>query len=190
MKIYPCLRLIWGSLLVSALLNLAALSDSMPVLIAANVANLLCLAIIAYALYRLSDESRLFARAFPTQLAAVVLMGLALVCTQLASGNLMLLNFLSLLSVAGGIAGLLSEYFMYWGLDERILSFGYAFPARRIRWCFYAPLIGAFAASFLLLTGSVLSGMLLQTACQFIPVVLLWQYMRAVKAREEDPLAF
>ena len=70
MKIYPCLRLIWGALLAAALLNLTALSDSMPVLVAANILNLCCYGVIAYALYRLSDQSRLLARAFPTCLAS------------------------------------------------------------------------------------------------------------------------
>ncbi|HIX11010.1 MAG TPA: hypothetical protein H9739_05415 [Candidatus Agathobaculum pullistercoris] len=190
MKIYPCLRLIWGALLAAALLNLTALSDSMPVLVAANILNLCCYGVIAYALYRLSDQSRLLARAFPTCLASVILIGLALICMQFASGNVMLVNFLSLLSLAGSISNLLSEYFMYWGLDERILLYGYAFPARRIRWCLYAPLLGSFAASLLLLSWQVQLGTLVQTVCQLVPVVLLWQYMRAVKSREDDPLVF
>ena len=37
MKIYPHLRVLWGALAVSAAINLAALSDSMAVLLAANV---------------------------------------------------------------------------------------------------------------------------------------------------------
>ena len=65
----------------------------------------------------------------------------------------MLQNFMSLLSMAGSVAGLLSEYYLYWGLDERIIPHAYNYPARRIRWCLYAPLLGAFAASTLILTG-------------------------------------
>ena len=40
MRIYPHLRVLWGALAVSALINLAALSDSMDVLLADNIFNL------------------------------------------------------------------------------------------------------------------------------------------------------
>ena len=132
MKIYPYLRLLWIALAGSALLNLTALSDFMPLLLVANVLNLACFGLIAYVLY----------------------------------------------------------YYMYWGLDERVISCGYAFPARRIRWCLYAPLLGAFIASFLLLAGMLAICVLIQLVCQFVPVVLIWQYMKAVREREENPLTF
>ena len=190
MKIYPYLRLLWIALAGSALLNLTALSDFMPLLLVANVLNLACFGLIAYVLYRLSDESVLFSRAFPARLSSVALIGLALVCTRFAPENQMLLNFLSLLSLAGSVASLLSDYYMYWGLDERVISCGYAFPARRIRWCLYAPLLGAFIASFLLLAGMLAICVLIQLVCQFVPVVLIWQYMKAVRECEENPLTF
>ena len=190
MKIYPYLRLLWIALAGSALLNLTALSDFMPLLLVANVLNLACYGLIAYVLYRLSDESVLFSRAFPARLFAIALIVLALVCTRFAPENQMLLNFLSLLSLAGSVASLLSDYYMYWGLDERVISCGYAFPARRIRWCLYAPLLGAFIASFLLLAGMLAICVLIQLVCQFVPVVLIWQYMKAVREREENPLTF
>ena len=79
MKIYPHLRVLWGALAVSAAVNLAALSDSITVLLVANVINLLAYCVIAYVLYRLSDESALLGRAFPAQLLSIVLIGLALV---------------------------------------------------------------------------------------------------------------
>ena len=185
MKIYPYLRLIWLALAGSALINPTALSSSMTVLLIANFINLAC-----YALYRLSDESALFARAFPTRLLSIILIGMALICTRFAPANRVLLNFLSLLSLAGSVAGLLSEYYMYWGLDERIISRGYAYPARRIRWCLYVPLIGAFLSSLLMLSRMLALGVALQLACQFVPLVLLRQYMKAVRAREDDPLTF
>ena len=122
MKIYPYLRLLWIALAGSALLNLTALSDFMPLLLVANVLNLACFGLIAYVLYRLSDESVLFSRAFPARLFSVALIGLALVCTRFAPENQVLLNFLSLLSLAGSVASLLSDYYMYWGLDERVIS--------------------------------------------------------------------
>ena len=193
MKIYPHLRVLWGALVVSAAINLAALSDSMAVLLAANVLNLMCYGVIAYVLYRLSDESTLLSRAFPAQLLSIALIALALVCTQLSHGNIILQNFMSLLSMAGSVAGLLSEYYLYWGLDERIIPHAYNYPARRIRWCLYAPLLGAFAASLLLLTGQpslIMAAGIVQFGAQIVPLVLLWQYMRAVQVREDNPLSF
>lgn len=193
MKIYPHLRVLWGALAVSAAINLAALSDSMAVLLAANVLNLMCYGVIAYVLYRLSDESTLLSRAFPAQLLSIALIALALVCTQLSHGNIMLQNFMSLLSMAGSVAGLLSEYYLYWGLDERIIPHAYNYPARRIRWCLYAPLLGAFAASLLLLTGQpslIMAAGIVQFGAQIVPLVLLWQYMRTVQVREDNPLSF
>ncbi len=190
MRIYPHLRVLWGALAVSALINLAALSDSMTVLLAANIVNLAAYGVIAYVLYRLSDQSALLSRAFPAQLLSIALIGLALVVTQLAGNNLVLQNFMSLLSLAGSVAGLLSEYYLYWGLDERIIPHAYAYPARRIRWCLYAPLLGAFVASALILAALPLPAVFVQFAAQIVPLVLLWQYMRAVQAREENPLTF
>lgn len=193
MKIYPHLRILWGALTVSAVLNLTALCNSMLVLLIANVLNLLCYCVISYVLYRLSDESQLLSRAFPAQLLSIALIGLALVVTQLAHGNVTLENFMALLSMAGSVAGLLSEYYLYWGLDERIIPHAYNYPARRIRWCLYAPLLGAFVASTLMLTGQAAPyylGVAIQLGTQVVPLVLLWQYMHAVQAREDDPLTF
>lgn len=193
MKIYPYLRVLWGALAVSAALNLAVLSSSMLVLMAANVVNLLCYGAIAYVLYRLSGESALLGRAFPAQLLAIALIAFALICTQLAGDNVMLQNFMSLLSMAGSVAGLLSEYYLYWGLDERIIPHAYNYPARRIRWCLYAPLLGAMAASLFMLTMQsvlVLLAVAVQLGAQIVPLVLLWQYMRAVQMREDNPLTF
>lgn len=79
MKIYPCLRLLWIALAGSALVNLSALSSSITVSLVANIINLLCYGLITYVLYRLSDQSALFSRAFPACLTAVVLVGLGLV---------------------------------------------------------------------------------------------------------------
>lgn len=193
MKIYPLLRVLWGALAVSAAVNLAALSNSMAVLLAANIINLLAYVVVAYVLYRLSDESALLGRAFPAQMLSIVLIGMALVVTQLAGDNLMLQNFMSLLSLAGSVAGLLSDYYLYWGLDERIIPHAYNYPARRIRWCLYAPLLGAFAASLLMLAGQLtllIVAVIVQLGAQIVPLVLLWQYMRAVQVREDDPLLF
>lgn len=193
MKIYPLLRVLWGALAVSAAVNLAALSNSMAVLLAANIINLLAYVVVAYVLYRLSDESALLGRAFPAQMLSIVLIGMALVVTQLAGDNLMLQNFMSLLSMAGSVAGLLSDYYLYWGLDERIIPHAYNYPARRIRWCLYAPLLGAFAASLLMLAGQLsllVVAVIVQLGAQIVPLVLLRQYMRAVQVREDDPLSF
>ena len=73
---------------------------------------------------------------------------------------------------------------------ERIIPYAYNYPARRIRWCLYAPLLGAFVASALILIALPLPAVFVQLVAQIIPLVLLWQYMRAVQMREDEPLSF
>ena len=36
----------------------------------------------------------------------------------------------------------------------------------------------------------MLVGIVIQLGAQVVPLVLLWQYMRAVQAREDNPLTF
>ena len=109
-------------------------------------------------------------------------------CTFMGTSDMMV-HFMVLLMVTGSLFSLISQYHMYWALDERVIPCGYAYPARRIRWCFYTPLIGAVAASFIqTLFYQNPAALVVQLVCQLAPLVLLWQYLRAVKNREDDPL--
>ena len=61
MSIYPYLRPLWAALAVSALVNLASLTDSMTILMIANVINLLCYAVnISASCQNISRKNRYY----------------------------------------------------------------------------------------------------------------------------------
>lgn len=190
MKIHPYLRLLWLAFVVATVFNLTSLSSSEAVLLFGSFASLAAYVVVIYVLRKLSGESKRFGRAFAYQLFSVVLLALSLICSMVAGGSDMLLTFMTLLMLSGSIFGLFSEYELYWALDERIIPQGYFFPARRIRWCFYAPLLGAICATSLQLAELYYIALAVQLIFQIIPLVLLYQYIRAVKTREDDPLTF
>ena len=188
MKSYPSLRLLWAALVVSAVTVLGSLFPENGVSLAASILNLAAYGVVLYILHRLSEESARFGRAFSCQLISLFLSILALACTFMGTSDMMV-HFMVLLMVTGSLFSLISQYHMYWALDERVIPCGYAYPARRIRWCFYTPLIGAVAASFIqTLFYQNPAALVVQLVCQLAPLVLLWQYLRAVKNREDDPL--
>jgi hypothetical protein len=188
MKIYPQLRLLWISFVIGTALNFAAFSSSEAVLFIGSLASLAAYGVSVFVLRRLSGESRRFGRAFTYQLFSVALLTLSIVFSFIAGENDMLLIFSTLLMLTGSTFGLFSKYEMYWAMDERVIPQGYAYPARRIRWCFYAPLLGALCVTMLQFSGLDAIGLAIQLICQIIPLVLLYQYVQAVKAREDDPL--
>ncbi|MDO4271140.1 MAG: hypothetical protein Q4C72_09500 [Eubacteriales bacterium] len=215
MKIHFQLRLLWLALAVTVFTNFLSFSNAVPIQLACSLAELAAAGLITFVLSRLAGESARFHRAFIYQLLSFTLSVLLLVCALIPSANDTLLVFTSLLSLTGGIAALLGKYQMYWALDERIIPLGYVFPARRIRLCFYVPLLGAVLSAFALAAAmtpqinalaqlpeaalaqaqlpqptpaQALPAALIQIVCQVIPLVLLFRYMRAVKAREDDPL--
>lgn len=199
MRIYSHLRVIWLATLVSALTVFTLLPESQIAALVGTAVNLLAYGFILYHLHKLSGESLRFARAFLFQVASLILQVLALVglAMYLANSSDTPLFFASMAMMTGGIFGLVSDYNLFWGLDERIIPCGYAYPARRIRWCFYAPLLGAAVAamleygamayekeSLLLAVASVIIQLVFQAAA----LVLFLQYNRAVRDREEHPL--
>ena len=188
MPIYPHLRRLFVLMVVSLLLNPLALIDSQAVAVASSLINLLLTALAAYILSRIASESPRLTRAFAFQIATLVFLGLGILFMLLPPSDL-LDTFSLMLILTGSIFSLLSDYNLFWGLDERIIQFGYAYPARRIRWCFYVPLLGALAGSIAqLATQLVEPGLIVQTVIQVIPLVLFSQFLRAVRDREADPL--
>ena len=191
MKIYSNLRVIWIAMLVSALTGLSGLTDSFVVNVVGSLLSLAAYAVIVYQLRRLADESVRFSRAFAYQLITIVLLALSIVCSLVMQREIAvdtLSIFALLLIMTGGIFNLLSEFNLFWALDERIIPQGYAYPARRIRWCFYTPLLCAvIAATFQMMEQYVL-GLAAQYAGLATMLVLFWLYLQAVKAREDDPL--
>lgn len=191
MKIYTSLRAIWVALLISALAGLTGLTDAFAVNVAGSLLSLAAYAIMVLHLKRLADESVRFGRAFAYQIITVVLLALSIVCSLLMQRQIAvdtLSIFALLLIMTGGIFNLLSEFNLFWALDERIIPQGYAFPARRIRWCFYAPLLCAVVAATLQMMEQYMLSIAAQYVGYIIMLALFWLYLRAVKAREDDPL--
>lgn len=211
MKIYPQLRLIWAAFLVSALTLLLSASENKSVLLLSSLIGLAAHGVIAFALSRIAAESQRFNRAFLYQFVSLVLLALSTVCGLFSpEPEGMLGTFTSLLTLCGGLFALIAEYQLFWALDERVIPCGYAYPARRIRWCFYTPLLGALAGSLITVllatrlfasvtTEAELATISLtpflwviiaaQLLSQLIVLALLFRYNRAVCAREQDPLA-
>lgn len=205
MKIYSAVRLAWLSILFSTVLAACGLFEQPLVDIVTNLLSLASTGLLVYALSRLSDVSARFSRAFYTQLTALVLTVLFLICSYLPTDAAMLSIFTTLLSLAAGLFGLVSEFQFFWGLDEHILIGGYRYPARRIRWCFFGPLLialfGGFAASFFLMSqnpdlaitdpDALIAqaypiSIALAVIGQVLVLVLLRGYLRAVREREEQ----
>lgn len=188
MKIYPHLRLLWISSLISTVAMFGLISDNQLLSVVTNSAGLVSYGLMLIALRRLSDESVRFSHAFICNLFAFALSILSIVVTLFNNPNL--LYFATLLLMTGSMFSLVGEYQLYWALDERIIPQGYVFPARRIRLCFYLPLLGAFISSVVLvLLQRTLLSIAIQIAAQIVQLVLLFQYMTAVRNREDDPLS-
>lgn len=199
MHIYSHLRVVWLATLVSALTVLTALSESEIASLIGTAVSLLACGFIIYHLRKLSGESPRFARAYLFQIASLVLSVLTMagLALYLSSGSDTPLYFASMTLMTGGIFGLLSDYNLFWALDERVIPCGYAYPARRVRWCFYAPLLGALVAALFeygalameqegLMFSAV--SVAIQLVFQAAALVLFRQYNRAVHDREEHPL--
>ncbi|WP_283674395.1 hypothetical protein [Butyricicoccus sp. Marseille-Q5471] len=188
-KIYSKLLILWIGLVINA--GGVLLSDyALPMLIG----SIISFVGILYAMAALRSVAPRFEKAFLHQIVSVVLTLVALAVLAYSSyrGNLsaFALNMLSLCMMIGSIFSLLADYNLFWGLDELILSRGYPFPARRIRWCFYLVLLGSLAASTVALFDGegMIATMLVALAFAVARLVLLFQYMRAVKTREDNPL--
>ncbi|MDO5141580.1 MAG: hypothetical protein Q4D31_01010 [Eubacteriales bacterium] len=139
-------------------------------------------AVKAYQVYALRAVSDGMDRAWRVLLISLVLTFGGLLLAVLAAGSV-LGALLLVVSFAGVIVLLVADYFFFTGLDELVGLRGYAYPAGRIRWCFWLSLIGAVvagAADGVLGIGSVV-GLAIQAAILY----LLWQYLQAVKQSEQ-----
>ena len=200
MKIYRYLRTIW--LLGAAALALSLLSVLQYYLnlslgavdLAMNVVSLALGAGTAWALRCIAEESARLHRAYICQGLNVGLSALSVVLSYVAGSSDAVAAFAMLLLMAASIFSIVSDFQLYWALDERVVAFGYAFPARRIRWCFYLPLIGVMLSSFAetsqmaraVAAGQTVdylfssTGTLALFVCQLGALVLLAQYIAAV----------
>ena len=156
MKIYPLLLRIWAALLVSALQSLTALSTNYMLLMAANIANLLCYGVLVHALYRMAGRIRPPAARIPHPVRGARAGRAGARMHPAGRGQPDAAQFPVAADGRSAASQPAGRLFSVLGLDERILPCGYAFPARRIRWCLYAPVLGSFIGSLFVLTGPLL----------------------------------
>ena len=208
MKIYRYLRTIWlmgaASLAIVLLNMLEAVLDISSIVLdaAATVISLIVGCVTIWALGKLSGESKRLNRAFFCQCFYVALSLLAFVLAYVGAGIEMLAVFSVLLVLVSSIFSIVSDFQLYWALDELVVTCGYAFPARRIRWCFYLPLIGVLAASsmqYAQAASAIAAGqtdvtatqltpfsMVITFACQLGALLLLARYCIAVERFEAE----
>ena len=149
MKIYRYLRMFWIASALSLALSLASLLNIVSTAfdLALNAAGIALGVVVAWALGRMAGESARLSRAFWCQCFNVALSAIATVLSFLPGDSEMLSVLLALMVSAAGLFSIVSDFQLYWALDERVVTCGYAFPARRIRWCFYLPLVGVLLSS-------------------------------------------
>lgn len=189
MKIYPYLRLLWISLLINGLGTLGYLMTDHPTIsLIVTISSPIAYVLMLVSLYHLGDESPRFSRAFICNLFAFALTIIAFLTLTLLPPKLIYFNMMLIMTAS--VFNLVGQYHLFWALDERVIPQGYVFPARRIRLGFYLPLIAAgIDALFQMYGDTVMPGMILQILVQLVVLVLLFQYLRAVRDREENPLS-
>ena len=188
--LYQDLRLYW---LLMLLVDVLGLLDSTVVSIISVILGIVQL----YALYRMRTISLRMEKAFRWNIIGlvVVIAGLVLavvaVCTAAANpmvyltGNSTMVAFLMLLvALAGAVITVIASYFFYTALDDLAVVRGYDYPAGRIKWCFWLSIIIAVVSAVLELAmpGAARIGSLV---LQVVILVLLWQYLQAVRRSEQ-----
>ena len=136
-----------------------------------------------YEVYAMREVSDGMARAWRWKIVSIVLTLGGLILTLMAIGSAWAILLLRL-TLAGTIGVLVASYYFFDGLDDLIPLRGYDFPAGRILWCFWLQLIGSIVVS-LFRNISPWLGIVVQLVVMAAVLWLLWQYLQAVKAREE-----
>ena len=150
-----------------------------------------------YALYRMRTISLRMEKAFRWNIIGLVMVIAGLVLAVVAvftaaanpmvylTGNSTMVAFLMLLvALAGAVITVIASYFFYTALDDLAVVRGYDYPAGRIKWCFWLSIIIAVASAVLELAmpGAARIGSLV---LQVVILVLLWQYLQAVRRSEQ-----
>lgn len=151
--------------------------------IIASIIGLVAGGVQLYELYAMREVSDGMGRAWRTMLISLALTFGGLLMTLLALGSVLsvLLLFVTL---AGLIVMMVADYYFFFALDELITPRGYDYPLGRIRWCFWLSLIGGIVATIVGVLAPFVS-VVVQIIVAAIILWLLWQYLQAVKAREE-----
>lgn len=136
-----------------------------------------------YEVYAMREVSDGMERAWRWMIVSIALTFGGLILTLLAIGSVLSLLLL-FVTLAGLIGMLIAEFYLYAGLDDLILPRGYDYPVGRIRWCFWIQLIGSFVSTAVSNISPWL-GIVVQLVVMAAVLWLLWQYLQAVRAREE-----
>lgn len=188
--IYHNLWIYWLAGLVSLVLGLF---DNVVVSILAIVVGIVQL----YQMYQMRDISERLGRAFRWTIISIVmliggtLMALMVALMQsdplwmVADGVILVMLLMLLVAFAGAIISLVAAYQFYAGLNELIAVRGYDYPAGRIMWCFWLALIVAGLGFLVNMIGFETIVSLAAFVVNAVSLVLLWQYLRAVKQNEE-----
>lgn len=167
----------WLMMLVALVLSFVP--DNIVTMLVALAVNVVML----YQVYSMREVSDSMGRAWRVLLVGLVLTFGSMLLALLALGS-MLSILLLLVTLAGAIVMIVADYYFYAGLDDLVAVRGYDYPAGRIKWCFWLSLIGAVAAAVLdaaMPGADTVVGLVIQA----VILVLLWQYLRAVKQNEE-----
>ena len=176
----PVYRNLWIYWLMLLLGTVLGLSDSTLISVIAFIPVIIEL----YQLYLMRTVSDGLEQAFRWNIAGMTIAVAGLVLALLALGSALAV-LLVLAALGGVIVTVIADYYFYSALDELAAVRGYDYPAGRIKWCFWLSLIGGVAAGIL---GLMAPGIVtpVSLAVQAVILVLLWQYLQAVRKEEQD----
>lgn len=176
----PVYRNLWIYWLMMLLGTVLGLSDSTLISVIAFIPVIIEL----YQLYLMRTVSDGLEQAFRWNIAGMTIAVAGLVLALLALGSVLAV-LLVLAALGGVIVTVIADYYFYSALDELAAVRGYDYPAGRIKWCFWLSLIGGVAAGIL---GLMAPGIVtpVSLAVQAVILVLLWQYLQAVRKDEQD----
>lgn len=112
-----------------------------------GILGIFCTLVQFYPFYRFSRVSERLQRAFTATVLSVAATVVGLLAMTLVPSDTppytpsTFYLLFSLIALAGVIAAYVSQFWLYTGLDDVCTERGYAFPPKRIRWCFYLSLI-------------------------------------------------
>lgn len=188
--LYRELRLYW---LLMLLVDVLGLLDSTVVSVISVILGIVQL----YVLYRMRTISLRMEKAFRWNIIGLVMVIAGLVLAVVAvftaaanpivylTGNSAMVAILMLLvALAGAVITVIASYFFYTALDDLAVVRGYDYPAGRIKWCFWLSIIIAVVSAVLemAMPGAARIGSLV---LQVVILVLLWQYLQAVRRSEQ-----
>ena len=170
--VYRNLRIIWQVQVIGFVFSFF---DNILV----TVAGIVLLIVRIVQVRALADVSDGMARAY-----RVLITGLALTvgCSLLG----LLSVIFALAALAGAIVLLVADYYFYFGLDDLAALRGYAYPQGRIKRCFWLSLIGGVVVGITEQLGAAWFAEACNIVITVITLVLLWQYLEAVKQAEQN----